>query len=94
VLEQILAAVPVRDVYFWGTHGGAELDVLALRHGRRYGIEIKYSDAPTMTKSLRVAMEDLNLYRIAIVYPGDLAYPLDDRVRVIPVTQIETAFDD
>ena len=92
VLEQVLATVPVRDVYFWGTHSGAELDVLVFRHGRRYGIEIKYADAPTMTKSLRVAMEDLRLHRAAVVYPGDRAYPLDEKVNVIPVSQIETAF--
>ena len=94
VLEQVLAAVPTRDVYFWATHGGAELDVLVFSHGRRYGIEIKYADAPTMTKSLRVAMEDLRLHRASIVYPGDRAYPLDEKVRAIPITQIETALDD
>jgi uncharacterized protein len=94
VLEQVLAAVPVRDAYYWGTHSGAELDILVFRHGRRYGIEIKHADAPTMTKSLRVAMEDLQLHRAAIVYPGDLAYPIDDKVSVIPIAQIETAFND
>jgi len=94
VLEQVLAAAHTRDVYFWATHGGAELDLLAFKHGRRYGIEIKYADAPTMTKSLRIAMEDLQLHRASIVYPGDRAYPLDEKIRVIPVSQIETAFDD
>ena len=93
VLEQVLAAAPARDIYFWATHGGAELDILAFHHGRRYGIEIKYADAPTMTKSLRIAMADLHLHRASIVYPGDHAYPLDENVRVIPITQIETAFD-
>ncbi len=94
VLEQVLVAARTRDVYFWATHGGAELDFLAFKHGRRYGIDIKYADAPTMTKSLRIAMEDLRLHRASIVYPGDRAYALDDKVRVIPVSQIETAFDD
>ena len=94
VLEQVLAAARTRDVYFWATHGGAELDLLAFKHGRRYGIEIKYADAPTMTKSLRIAMQDLRLHRASIVYPGDCAYPLDEKIRVIPVSQIETAFDD
>jgi len=94
VLEQVLAAARTRDVYFWATHGGAELDLLVFKHGRRYGIEIKYADAPTMTKSLRIAMEDLRLHKATIVYPGDGAYPLDEKIRVIPVSQIETAFDD
>jgi predicted AAA+ superfamily ATPase len=94
VLEQVIAAARTRDVYFWATHGGAELDLLVFKHGRRYGIEIKYADAPTATKSLRVALEDLQLHRAAILYPGDRAYSLDDRIRVLPMSQIETAFDD
>jgi hypothetical protein len=47
-----------------------------------------------MTKSLRIAMEDLRLHRASIVYPGDRAYSLDDKVRAIPITQIETAFEE
>ena len=93
VLEQVLAAVRPRDTYFWATHAGAELDLLVFQHGRRYGIEIKYTDAPTVTKSLRIAMEDLRLHRASIVYPGDRAYPLDEKIRAIPVSEIETAFD-
>ena len=63
-------------------------------HGLRYGIEIKYADAPTMTKSLRVSMVDLQLHRAFVVYPGDRAYPIDEKVSVIPLAQMATAFDD
>ncbi len=94
VLEQVLSAARTRDAYFWATHGGAELDLLLFKHGRRYGIEIKYADAPTVTKSLRIAMQDLRLHKATIIYPGDRAYPLDEKIGVIPVSQIETAFDD
>ena len=94
VLEQVLSAAHTRDAYFWATHGGAELDLLLFKHGRRYGIEIKYADAPTVTKSLRIAMEDLRLHQAVIIYPGDRAYPLDEKIGVIPVSRIETAFDD
>ncbi len=94
VLEQVLSAAHTRDAYFWATHGGAELDLLLFKRGRRYGIEIKYADAPTVTKSLRIAMEDLRLHQATIIYPGDRAYPLDEKIGVIPVSQIETAFDD
>jgi len=93
VLEQVLDVARTRDAYFWATHGGAELDLLVLKHGRRYGIEIKYADAPTVTKSLRIAMEDLRLDKATIVYPGDRVYPLGEKIRVLPVSQIDTAFD-
>jgi predicted AAA+ superfamily ATPase len=94
VLEQVLSAARTRDAYFWATHGGAELDLLLFKHGRRYGIEIKYADAPTVTKSLRIAMQDLRLHKATIIYPGGRAYPLDEKIGVLPVSQIETAFDD
>lgn len=39
-------------------------------------------------------MQDLRLHKATIIYPGDRAYPLDEKIGVIPVSQIETAFDD
>jgi uncharacterized protein len=85
VLEQILDAIPTRDAYFWGSHGGAELDLLVLRGGRRLGFEVKFSDAPTMTRSMHSALKDLSLDRLWVVYPGRVEYELQDRVSVTPL---------
>ena len=60
-IEQILSVTGSSNAYFWGTHAGAELDLLLLRNGKRIGVEIKYSDAPSTTRSMRSAMEDLKL---------------------------------
>lgn len=87
-LEQLLAGLDTRDAYFWATHGGAELDLLVLRGGKRYGFECKFADAPGTTRSMRVALEDLGLSHLWIVYPGEEAYPLDDRISVLPVSQV------
>jgi len=84
-LEQVLAIAPEADAYFWRTHAGAELDLLLMLRGRRYGIEFKYSDAPSMTKSLRVALADLNLDQVWIIYPGSERYRIHDKVEVIPL---------
>ncbi len=48
-----------RDAYFWSTQRGAELDLLLLRKGRRVGFEFKCTDAPTLTRSIHVALEDV-----------------------------------
>ena len=86
-LEQLLAGLDTRDAYFWATHGGAELDLLVFGGGKRYGFECKFADAPGTTRSMRVALEDLDLSHLWIVYPGEEAYPLDDRISVLPISQ-------
>jgi hypothetical protein len=87
-LEEVLSVAGDTGAYFWGTHAGAELDLVLMRHGRRYGIEFKHSDAPTMTKSLHVALADLKLDRAWIVYPGREAYPVHEKVEVVPLTAV------
>lgn len=88
VVEEILNAVRPDEAYFWATHQGAELDLLLFARGRRLGVEVKRSDAPGLTPSMRIAMEDLRLDRLVVVYPGSRPYALADKVSVVPVTDI------
>jgi predicted AAA+ superfamily ATPase len=85
-VEHVLRATRAEpgEAFYWNTHGGAELDLLLVRGDRRWGFEFKYADAPRTTKSMRVAMEDLGLQRLFILYPGDRAYALDDTIEVLP----------
>ena len=87
-IEQLLAALATGNVYFWATHAGAELDLLFTRSGRNYGVEVKLADAPRTTKSMRVAISDLQLQHLWIVYPGNEAYSLDERITVLPVLRV------
>jgi predicted AAA+ superfamily ATPase len=88
VLEQILAWPIERYAYFWATHAGAELDLVVLRGGRRWGFEVKYADAPRMTRSIHVALQDLRLERVFVVYPGERSYPLHDRVECVGLAEL------
>ena len=88
IIEEVLKALDARDPHFWATHQGAELDLLLFHRGRRIGIEIKRADAPLVTKSMHIALADLKLDRLLILYPGKLAYALGDRVDVLPVANI------
>ena len=90
-LEHIVTALKSRDAYFWATHSGAELDLLVLKSGKRLGFELKYSDAPTLRRSMHVALEALHLDRLWIVYPGSRPYDLHERVSVIPLPAVEAA---
>ncbi|MCA0374521.1 MAG: ATP-binding protein [Gemmatimonadetes bacterium] len=76
-LEQILSVTGDRDAYFWGTHSGAELDLLLLHQGRRIGFEFKYSERVSTTKSMRVAQQDLGLDHLYVVHPGEHVFGLD-----------------
>lgn len=84
-IEQLLSSLDTRSASFWATHGGAELDLLVTIAGKRYGFECKYADAPGTTRSMRVAINDLQLSHLWVVYPGNEAYELDDDISVVPV---------
>ena len=71
--------------YFWATHQGAELDLLLMRGQERVGVEFKRVDAPTMSKSMSVALSDLKLDRLYVVYPGPHRYRMADRVEAVPL---------
>lgn len=55
--------------------------------GRRYGFEFKTADAPGPTRSMRVALADLGLEHLWVVYPGAEACELDDRLSVLPLRE-------
>ena len=87
-LEQVIGALKTRDAYFWATHGGAELDLLTLVRGKRYGFEFKYADAPGRNRSMHAAIEDLGLEHLWVIYPGQQEYALDARISVIPIDRV------
>ena len=87
-LEQTLVAHGERDAYFYGTQRGAELDLLLLRHGQRWGFEFKCTDAPKTTKSMHVALDDLGLEHLWVVYPGTARYPLTDKITALPLSEL------
>lgn len=88
-LEQVLRVVRPAQAYFWATHGGAELDLLFFHRGRRYGVEAKFREAPAVTRSMRVALDDLGLERLWVIHPGRHTYPADERIAFLPLTEIE-----
>jgi hypothetical protein len=91
VIEEVLHAVGERNAFFWSTQAGAELDLLVMLNGKRYGVEVKYADAPGMTKSMHIALQDLKLKHLFVAYPGEQSYPLHKKVTVVPASEIRTA---
>lgn len=58
-----------------------------MKNGRRIGVECKRADAPVLTPSMRIALADLALDELRVVYPGDKRYALADKVEVLPLAQ-------
>jgi hypothetical protein len=86
--EQVIDLLGTRDAYYWATHGGAELDMLVRVAGKSYGFEFKYADAPGTSRSMHVALNDLSLEHLWVVYPGHQEYALDSRISVIPIDSL------
>ena len=90
-VEEVLKAFRPDEAYYWATHNGAELDLLLFKGGRRIGVECKRVDAPTFTPSMRIALADLKLDALRVVYPGVQRYRLGDRVEVVPLSEVAAA---
>jgi len=90
VIEEIIRAEAPEQVWFYGVHSGSELDLLMLKDGRRIGVEVKRADAPALTRSMRIAMDDLQLDELRVVYPGQRSYELADKITVQPLVRAET----
>ena len=84
-IEQIIRLLDTRDAYFWATHGGAELDLMVHAGGKRYGFEFKYLDAPGTTRSMQVAVHDLALAHLWVIYQGRHEYALDEKIGALPL---------
>ena len=87
-IEETLKLTEPGEAYFWATHTGAELDLLILWKGRRYGIEDKRQDAPRISPSMRIALADLRLDHLTVLYPGTRRYSLHDHITVVPLSEL------
>jgi predicted AAA+ superfamily ATPase len=90
-VEEVPKALRPDEAYFWATHNGAELDLLLFKRGRRIGVECKRADAPTLTPSMPIALSDLKLDELYIVYPGEKRYSLAKNVEAVPLSQLVNA---
>jgi len=87
-IEQVLRLARPDEAYFWATHQGAELDLLLFKGTQRVGVEVKRVDAPSVTRSMRIAADDLRLDRLYVVYPGERRVTLDAGIEAVPLSAL------
>lgn len=90
-LEETVRSLGLREeeVFFWAIHTGAELDLVFERRGKLYGVEVKYTQAPSITPSMRSALAELSLKHIWVVYPGKEKYSLSRNITAISITGLD-----
>ncbi|MBP6869431.1 ATP-binding protein [Candidatus Babeliales bacterium] len=81
-LEQVISCFQFQDqdCYFWSTANEAELDLLVFKNGKRFGFEFKYTDNPKTTKSMHIALQDLKLDHLYVIYPGNKSFPMHEKI--------------
>jgi predicted AAA+ superfamily ATPase len=94
-LEEAIKSIGLREeeAFFWGVHTGAELDLVFEKKGRLYGVEVKYSQAPSLTPSMRFALKGLSLKHLWVVYPGKEKYSLNREITVVPLTSLNKVIE-
>jgi predicted AAA+ superfamily ATPase len=80
------------ECYFWGTQSNAELDLLIIKKGKRFGFEFKYTDSPKTTRSMQIALEDLKLDSLTVIYPGKHFFPLSSRIHACGLEEYANCF--
>jgi predicted AAA+ superfamily ATPase len=84
IIENVLMRELYDEVFFWATHQGAEIDLILRRGDTLYGVECKRADAPRLTPSIRIALDDLKLKHVFVIYPGTKRFPLGRQVEAVP----------
>ncbi|MEL7163001.1 MAG: DUF4143 domain-containing protein, partial [Bacteroidota bacterium] len=76
VIEQIIREAPeFSDFFFYRTRSGAEIDLLLIRpDGERWGIEVKLSNSPKVSKGFYISLEDLKVSKAFVLTPGSEVY--------------------
>lgn len=86
-LEEVIRCAELKEdeAFFWGVHTGAELDLIFEKKGKLYGAEVKYTQAPSLTPSMRFALAELPLKHLWVIYPGKEEYRLSRNITVVPL---------
>ena len=82
--------IPSNEAFFWATHADAELDLMFMHNSKLIGVEFKYADVPKVTKSMQIALNDLKLDKLLIIYPGNKRFEISDKISVLPLNVLET----
>lgn len=91
ILREIIRSTGAKrgEAFFWGVHGGAELDLFILQDQARLGFEIKLTKSPQVTASMRTSKEMLELDHLYVMCHGEgEPWPLAEGVTAVPAANL------
>ena len=90
VIEQLIRKYNAanEECFFWATHGGAELDLLIVKGGKRFGFEIKLTSSPAVTPSMRSSLSALKMKNLTVVHAGEKTFPLTKKIQALAFKDI------
>ncbi|GAB3542114.1 DUF4143 domain-containing protein [Spirosoma fluminis] len=95
VVQQVIARLKT-DItpYYYRTQNGAELDLLLVKGGKPIvALEIRYSNAPTLTRGNTQAINDLGIDQALVVTPEADGYWLRKDVQVCSITNVWSSLE-
>ena len=92
-IEQVITLTDSREgEYFtWSNPSGPEVDLVLSKSKGLFGFEFKAGDGPTKTKSMATAVDELNLTKLFVVYPGKTNYSLDSKIEAVGIENLPLA---
>ena len=85
VIERILRAMRPWNAWFRAVRSGGELDLLVFDKERRIGFEVKFNEAPEVTRAMHDVAGVPSLDHLFVVRPGRDDYPVDAGIGVLPI---------
>ncbi|MVM41878.1 DUF4143 domain-containing protein [Spirosoma sp. HMF3257] len=90
VIQQVLASLSYdTQAYFYRTADGSELDLVLVRGGEPIiGIEIKYTNAPKLSRGNYIASRDLGDIPLLVITPSAEDFRLSEQVQICSLSTI------
>ena len=90
ILENLISHLHLdeRECFFWAAHTGSKIDLVVNRDDQLRGYEVKHTVAPSVTRSMRTALNELNLSSIDVIHAGENTFPLQDRIRAVAASSM------
>lgn len=92
VLANIRGLCPRAEIFFYRDSNGNEIDFVVKNGEHVIAVECKCSTAPSVERGTYAALDDVRPTKAIVVAPVKAGYPLNDRISVVGLSELEEIF--